>query len=412
MTARPRDASRPDRFRPVTALWRLAAAGVLALAAGSVSPAAVAAQDNDGCVRCHGELELLRQHVTTLEEARAVLALEADVDASAHTGMSCLECHTGFGDFPHPEGAGQTESCASCHEEQEALWLEGSHAAEEGAACSDCHGVHDTRTLEELRDTAGVQAMRETCGDCHEEPAIPVDDPHADSASCAGCHAPHGTLPYDDPEAWIHPTNQLATCGACHEEVAGEWTDDAHHEAVAALVKPGAEPLPGATRAEPPDCSSCHGAHGMQGPSDLGFHLEMVQECSACHEDYAETYVGTYHGKATELGYDLAATCSDCHGAHGILPTSHAGSAVAPDNLVETCGDCHENARPAFVLYDSHPDPMDGERNAALHYSFVFMNVLLVGVMGVFTLHTALWWVRLLLDKRKGIIHGIGEDHG
>jgi NAD-dependent SIR2 family protein deacetylase len=150
----------------------------------------------------------------------------------------------------------------------------------------------------------------------------------------------------------------------------------------------------------------------MQGPSDLGFHLEMVQECSACHEDYAETYVGTYHGKATELGYDLAATCSDCHGAHGILPTSHAGSAVAPDNLVETCGDCHENARPAFVLYDSHPDPMDGERNAALHYSFVFMNVLLVGVMGVFTLHTALWWVRLLLDKRKGIIHGIGEDHG
>jgi hypothetical protein len=32
--------------------------------------------------------------------------------------------------------------------------------------------------------------------------------------------------------------------------------------------------------------------------------------------------------------------------------------------------------------------------------------------MGVFTLHTVLWWVRLLLDKRKGIVHGIGEDHG
>ena len=49
--------------------------------------------------------------------------------------------------------------------------------------------------------------------------------------------------------------------------------------------------------------------------------------------------------------------------------------------------------------------------NAPLFYSFVFMNALLVGVLGVFGLHTALWWARLLIDRRKGVAHDIGESH-
>jgi hypothetical protein len=43
------------------------------------------------------------------------------------------------------------------------------------------------------------------------------------------------------------------------------------------------------------------------------------------------------------------------------------------------------------------------------------MNTLLVGVMAVFGTHTVLWWVRLYLDKRRGILHGPhhhGRGHG
>ncbi len=78
---------------------------------------------------------------------------------------------------------------------------------------------------------------------------------------------------------------------------------------------------------------------------------------------------------------------------------------VSDARLVETCGTCHEHARPAFVQYDSHPDPLNRERNPWLYYSFLFMNTLLVGVLGVFGLHTLFWWVRLEIDKRRGTAH-------
>lgn len=370
------------------------------------------AQDPDGCVRCHGELELLRQHVATLEEARAVLAPRSDVAASAHGEMTCLECHSGFGGYPHPEVGGTTESCASCHEEAEALWRDGSHALDDNASCADCHGLHDVATVEDLQEPEGVMAMREVCASCHFEPRIPPDDPHADSASCAGCHAPHETLPPDDPASRVYPANQAETCSACHEEVTEVWVGDRHGRAAVTLSGPGARTPEGATSDEPPACSACHGAHGMLAPSHEHFDRQMVDRCAACHEDYADTYFGTYHGKATALGSEVVATCDHCHGAHEILPASEPASMVSSERRVETCASCHEAARPAFVLYDSHPDPMDRSRNAPLHYSFVFMNTLLIGVLGLFALHTFLWWLRLVIDKQKGIVHGIGEDHG
>ena len=104
----------------------------------------------------------------------------------------------------------------------------------------------------------------------------------------------------------------------------------------------------------------------------------------------------------------MAATCSDCHGAHGIEPASVPTSRVAEANLVETCGDCHPKARPAFVQYDAHPDPMDRDRNPVLFYSFWFMNSLLIGTLTVFGLHTILWWIRATIDRRRGVTHHTG----
>lgn len=392
---------------------RASAAVAVALGALALTlPAPASAQSSDGCVRCHGELELLRQHVPTLEEARAVFTPHEVLEASAHGDMTCAECHSGFGTFPHPDEGGATESCASCHEEAEALWESGIHALEDNASCAECHGVHEVSTVEAMQEPEGVVAMREVCASCHFEPRIPPDDPHADSASCAGCHAPHETLPPDDPASWVHPANQAETCSACHEEVTEVWVRDRHARAVEALLDPDAPPPEGATSDDPPTCSACHGAHGMLAPSHEHFDQDMVTQCASCHEDYAETYFGTYHGKATALGSEVVATCDHCHGSHEIFPASEPASMVSSENLVETCASCHEAARPAFVLYDSHPNPMDRSRNAPLHYSFVFMNTLLIGVLGLFALHTFLWWLRLFIDKQKGIVHGIGEDHG
>lgn len=377
---------------------------VFAIAALLVAGPAAAQEDLD-CQRCHGELELLRQYVTSLDHARAMLVPPGMLDASGHAGMSCSECHSGFARFPH-EGQGVTESCQSCHEEVDTAWMGGSHGGgENGDAvdCAECHGVHDVVPADSLVSGAALRVMSETCVTCHETQRLPVEAHHQDHAGCYDCHDPHGTTPPAEPGSWMDPMEQPRVCGACHDSVATVWSNGIHAEALRSGDWEGGE--------APPSCTSCHGAHPVLGADDRGLADIAVEKCAGCHEKAAETYRGTYHGKATRLGSAAAATCAECHGAHGMLPLDDPRSRVHRDNLVVTCGECHDYVRPAFVEYDSHPEPMNPDRNPYIFWSFVFMNTLLIGTLGVFGLHTLLWWIRVMIDRRKGVEHhgGNGE---
>jgi hypothetical protein len=205
------------------------------------------------------------------------------------------------------------------------------------------------------------------------------------------------------------PARQMQTCGSCHDSIASVWSArDIHgNEAMRRAHLGTREPV-----AETVTCTSCHIGHRMIATDDERFAATSVERCAECHEHAARTFFGSYHGKATALGSRVSASCSDCHGAHDILPDTMAASRVARANLVETCSACHPYARPAFVLYDAHPDPFNRDRNPWIFYSFWMMNGLLIFVLAVFGTHTILWWVRLWLDKRRGIIHGPGQSHG
>lgn len=50
------------------------------------------------------------------------------------------------------------------------------------------------------------------------------------------------------------------------------------------------------------------------------------------------------HGKKLRSGDTRVAVCTDCHGAHGILPASSPLSKVHPLQIPETCGRCHGDA--------------------------------------------------------------------
>lgn len=354
------------------------------------------------CDRCHGELELLRQHVPALDSARALLVSGAEVEGSAHAQLGCAECHTGFDRFPHGAGA-STQSCASCHPEPAADWERGVHAAQaEGGAvaCAACHGVHDVASRLSLEGGPALIAMNDRCATCHETQRLPPDDPHRNEVGCHSCHAPHDVIPPERADSRMAAARQPEVCGACHEAVASEWLEDVHGQRLLAGGVPGT--------AEGPTCSSCHGSHPIARAGDRDFTVAAVDRCIECHEHAGRTFFGSYHGKATALGSHVAATCAECHTAHRILPASDPRSSVARANLVETCGACHEHARPRFVEYDSHPDPFDRERNPAIFYSFWFMNSLLIGTLTVFGLHTLLWWIRTTIDRRRGIAHGHG----
>jgi hypothetical protein len=363
----------------------------------------------EGCERCHGELELLRQQAGSMGRAQDMFVPAHVVAGSAHTGMACAECHTGYSRFPHEERATTTTSCASCHAAADTLWRGSMHAAaDDQVTCVQCHGSHDIRAAEELRTAGGVHLANAPCSSCHQSSRIEAHRPHADSVMCASCHAPHATRAVDDPDSWLAPARQMQTCGTCHDSIAVRWSTDIHGDATLRQAHLAGR----SSSADVIVCTSCHTGHSMVAPGDPAFMLTSVERCSACHEDAARTFYNSYHGRATALGSRVSATCADCHGAHTILPDSFPASHVAGVNLVQTCRGCHENARPAFAKYDSHPDPFNMARNPWIFLSFWGMNALLVFVLLVFGTHTLLWWLRLWLDKRRGIIHGIGVHHG
>ena len=64
------------------------------------------------------------------------------------------------------------------------------------------------------------------------------------------------------------------------------------------------------------------------------------------------------HGELTGLGYDEGAKCSDCHGAHDILPLSDPDSLMAPGNRAATCGACHANISPNLLSLRSARQPL------------------------------------------------------
>lgn len=372
---------------------------------------ASAPQEAPGCERCHGELELLRQqHGETLVEARQLLVRISDLEGTAHDGMTCVDCHEGFGRFPHPEEATATEGCADCHEAADSAWRTSIHAEgseEPRAACGSCHGLHAVSQAPTTLEARGGEEMADRCVDCHQTAGLPADDPHAGEVGCWACHDPHATRLIDAAESRVWRTAQVETCGGCHDSIADVWRTDAHGRALAEPAGPA-----GRSEPAPPACTDCHGGHGMVGPTDsLALDTLTVARCGSCHAYYERTYRGTYHGAATAVGSRVVATCHDCHSAHEVLPASNPRSTISEERLPGTCGACHGHVRPSFVAYESHPDPTDRSKNPVLFYSFWFMNILLVSVLGIFGLHTLLWWVRLEIDRRRGIRHEIGGEH-
>jgi predicted CXXCH cytochrome family protein len=87
--------------------------------------------------------------------------------------------------------------------------------------------------------------------------------------------------------------------------------------------------------------------------------LKIAALCAKCHssldymrrfnpqariDQYAE-YLTSVHGRKYVTGDLNVATCSDCHGAHGIEGVKNPTSAVYPTNVAESCARCHSDQK-------------------------------------------------------------------
>ena len=109
-------------------------------------------------------------------------------------------------------------------------------------------------------------------------------------------------------------------------------------------------------------CVSCHGGddrtldqHAAHGAGFRGrpARQDIPKLCASCHAseermraynlpvDQYALYQTSGHGKRLASGDTRVAVCSDCHGAHDILPPSDPASRVFRINIPKTCGSCH-----------------------------------------------------------------------
>ncbi len=89
------------------------------------------------------------------------------------------------------------------------------------------------------------------------------------------------------------------------------------------------------------ECVSCH--LDLDGFEDWP-HAERLKkvDCSLCHDEQFEMWDAGVHGQPAREKGDLdAASCTDCHGKHYILPGDDLNSKVYPTRQPSTCLACH-----------------------------------------------------------------------
>ena len=139
--------------------------------------------------------------------------------------------------------------------------------------------------------------------------------------SCTACHG--------EP---MHGGNPTASCATCHQNEAILHRADVH------------------AREGGPSCVRCHGSHAVKSRSDpsSSTHVANVSaSCGACHETTFRAHARGPHGTGLASGRGAAsATCTSCHGAHGISAATATFSAV----VTSRCATCHEAAADGWAM--------------------------------------------------------------
>jgi cytochrome c553 len=137
-------------------------------------------------------------------------------------------------------------------------------------------------------------------------------------------------------------------------------------------------------------CASCHGGDPTRADMDAmnkaaGFRGKIERSqipalCARCHSDGAfmrkynpslrtdqlSQYQTSVHGKLLAKGDTKVAVCIDCHGVHGLRPSSDTRSNVHPLNVAKTCARCHADA--SYMKGHSIPTDQFEKYSTSVHH--------------------------------------------
>ncbi len=323
---------------------------------------------NDRCLKCHG-----REGFSRPTESGEERLLHVDAERfkeSVHGNRDCVNCHKDIVKIPHRKGVERKVGCIKCHEDLYAETKEGKE------------------TAEHARLGVVVKQIESYMGSIHARPSI--EDQSRTNATCYNCHDAHYITPIDTFNRTENKLKIPSICGKCHTKELKIYLTSVH----------GQETSSGNTKAAV--CSDCHTAHNIEVPNDASGRVAITAQCGNCHKEQLETYMETYHGKITQLGYGETAKCYDCHGSHGIKRVDNPESKVSSGNRLKTCQACHKNATQGYVTFQPHGNTHDFKAYPMMWIAKKGMIGLLLGTFAFFWLHSALWFYREYKDRKLG----------
>jgi len=294
----------------------------------------------------------------------AVILAYTATETYALDEHQCLSCHDdplltkplpGGGELPLyvderalNSSAHRYMDCTTCHTSHTPL--------------SDCATCHSSDS-DEVNSPLTKQSLAEKCSTCHEH----QQKLHLDSI--------HG-------EQLVQGNPDVATCVDCHS----------YHRNPHSVVRVLEYDAPAYRKNIAETCNRCHG------------NEELMENYGILEKVY-ETYMRSFHGKATQLGtYEVGqlkeATCTNCHGTHNIKDVDNPDSPVAGmEHLAETCEQCHTGAGVEFASgFLGHKD-VTAENSPAVYYTERVFFILTSSVIAFGILVVVLGVVRWGLNR-------------
>lgn len=367
----------------VVALWAgmgtLACARMAVAADGGILDGTSSAQvlekpplDNSRCLRCHADHE--EKFSLRPDGSKKNVFIEKSVlELSVHGKVQCVGCHSDVVKLPHAKPLAKSISCVACHQQE---WDKIRNGGQTLAG----------------RDRLSVLAQQ-TDDYLHSAHALPnAKDQSRVNAACYDCHDGHAVGAPGEAQRTLHRFKNPEVCGRCHEKEKKDYLASAHGKA---LIEKSDD--------KSAVCSDCHSLHRIGAPKLASVKLSITENCGACHKTEQASYLSSYHGQVTKLGYANAAKCFDCHGSHAIQKSSDPTAKTHVDNRLKACETCHKNPPAGFLSFQAHGNPNDPDKYPLLYWAKLFMQTLIIAVMTFFWGHVLLWLYRELMDRRKGI---------
>jgi cytochrome b subunit of formate dehydrogenase len=306
-------------------------------------------KQDESCLACHGQAGM------TSSAGKSISIDPAMHAASVHGTLGCTDCHTKIKDFPHPAKVAKVQ-CLSCHSDEASHMAGSVHAALGEEACQSCHGNPHEVAL-------ATQTAPAKCAQCHADEvkefrnsihgqAAASGDP--DAPTCMSCHGTvHQIQSSGETTSSVAKRNLPDTCASCHSNpqfLSRHKIPFAHPVELYKQSVHGRAVVDGDGAAA--TCSDCHGSHKILPAKDSRSkvnHWNIPATCGQCHSEISKTYLESVHGQAMKGGVSGAPVCSDCHGEHLILAPKDQGSLVNVGRVsMATCGRCHSDERLAL----------------------------------------------------------------